>query len=437
MTASTDGHEDVTDDGHDEESSDVASDDSSRLLPVPDVDRRQALRVLGGTAAAAALGMTGWAGRTVYLTSEFDRTDLATAPTERSRTTGPGADTVPGEALLEELDAHSQRRDDVGLQAAVLLDDGTAWRGVTGNADHADNVPLSFDSQLYVGSVTKLFTSALTLRYVDRGMVELDDTIDEWVDLAYAGSVTVRMLLNHTSGIPNYTEDAWFIARYFGQPTRRWQPSELIEPVKDAPPKFEPGSRHEYSNTNYVLLGTILERVTGTAYSDLLAGLVRDELGYSRTYYLDNPEDAPISNGYDESIFGLGRRNLTGFRPSLTSGGYAAGGILSTAPDVAGFLRAVFDGLVLEDATLEAMRTFVTAPDDDVPAQRGYGLGLRQLEIDGEVLVGHTGTIPGYSAVALHHGDPAYTIAVLSNVSTIDQAGIAGAIQSVVLGEYY
>ncbi|WP_348612452.1 serine hydrolase domain-containing protein [Halobaculum rarum] len=436
MTPGT-GDPDGLADNREDDGNDATSDWSSGMLPVPDIDRRHVLRILGGTATAAALGMAGWAGRAAYLTSGLDRTDLATAPTERSRATGPGADAVPGEALLAELDAHSERRDAVGLQATVRFNGGTSWRGVAGNADHDDGAPLSFDSQLYVGSVTKLFTAALTLRHVDLGVIGLDDSLEEWVDLAYADEVTVRMLLNHTSGVPSYTEDAWFIARYFGQPTRRWQPAELIDPVRDTPPKFDPGSRHEYSNTNYALLGLILERATGTSYGDLLAALVREELGYDRTYYLDYSDDAVIANAYDESIFGLGRRNLTGFRTSLESGGYAAGGVLSTAPDVAGFLRSLIDGRVLTKEALEAMRTFVDAPDEDVPTQRGYGLGLRRVDIDGEELIGHTGTIPGYSAVALHHDDPPYTMAVLSNVSTIDQSGIAGALQSVILDRYY
>ncbi len=275
------------------------------------------------------------------------------------------------------------------------------------------------------------------LHHVQRGSISLAETIDEWFDLEYAENVSVRMLLNHTSGVPSYTEDARWLSRSFGQPVRRWQPEELVDVIRDKPLKFDPGSDHEYSNTNHVLLGLILERETNTSYQELVRSLVRDEFDYDRTYYLDYPDDAPIANGYDESIIGFGRWNLTGFRRSLETGGYAAGGILSTAPDVARFVRSVFTGTVLGDDVLREMQTFVDAPDEDVPEQQGYGLGIRHLQIDGEDVFGHTGTIPGYSAIAMHHENPQYTIAVLSNVSTIDQAAVYSSLQEVLFEEVY
>lgn len=414
--------------GSSEEQLDQDADSEDRSA---DSTRRQVLKLIGGVGAAAAVGTVGWTGRTIYLSARRDRTDLGTPSLSGSRTTGARADTIPSDRLLSALQRYSSERSDVGLQATAIIGDETTWHGVTGNADHGDEVSLSFDSHLYVGSVTKIFTATLVLRQLERGSIALSDTIDEWFDLEYAGDVTVRMLLNHTSGIPSYTEDAWFVARYFGRAAKQWVPGELVDVIRGKPLKFDPGTEHEYSNTNFVLLGLLLEQETGRSYQELLRALVRDELGYNRTYYLDYPADTPIANGYDESIFGLGRRNLTGLRTSLESGGYAAGGILSTAPNVAGFVRSVFTGDVLDDASLAEMRTFVEASDEDVPEQRGYGLGMRHLRIDGADVFGHTGTIPGYSAIALHHEDPQYTIAVLSNVSTIDQTSVFGSLQAV------
>ncbi|WP_276302729.1 serine hydrolase domain-containing protein [Halorussus lipolyticus] len=119
--------------------------------------------------------------------------------------------------LLAEIQRFSERRSNTGLQAAVIVDDGTIWRGVAGNADHGD--PLTHDYHLYIGSVTKLLTATLVMRQVQQGTISLSDFIDEWFDLKYADNVTVQMLLNHTSGIPNYTEDLWFGLRYFASPS--------------------------------------------------------------------------------------------------------------------------------------------------------------------------------------------------------------------------
>ncbi|WP_423999139.1 serine hydrolase domain-containing protein [Haloarcula salina] len=399
--------------------------------------RRRFLKTAGGAGVAGALGLAGWTGRVLYLHGENERTSIETADPVQSSSTGPSEADVPAERLLTVLDRYSADRSNVGLQACAIFEDGTRWCGVAGTADHDDEVPLSFAHQLYVGSVTKLYTATLVLGQVQQGALGLSDTIDEWVDIDGASEVTVEMVLNHTSGVPNYTSDVWFLARYLGFPTRTWDPSELLDVIRGSELRFEPGARHEYSNSNYVLLGMILERVIGQPYETQIRRLVREEFGFDRTYYLDYPRDARIANAYDESIFNLGRRNLTGFRDSLETGAYAAGGILSTAPDVAGFVRALFSGDVLSERMIAEMQTFVDAPDTDVPAQRGYGLGVRNLVIDGQELVGHTGTIPGYSAIAMHHDDPEYTIAVLSNLSTIDQTFVFDHLQRVVLEEFY
>lgn len=399
--------------------------------------RRQFLKVAGAGGLAGALGLAGWTGRVLYLHGENERTSIETDDPVRSDRSGPSAGDVPARRLLTELNQYSAKRSDVGLQACVIFEDGTQWRGVAGNADHDDGVPLSFAHHLYVGSVTKFYTATLVLDQVQQGALSLSDPIDEWVDLEYASDVTVRMLLNHTSGVPSYTTDAWFLARYLGLPARTWEPSDLLDVIRGSELQFEPGARHEYSNSNYVLLGVILEAVTGQSYGSLVRRTVREQAGFDRTYYRDYPDDARIANAYDDSIFKLGRRNLTGFRESLETGAYAAGGILSTAPDVAGFVRAVFAGEILDEETLAEMQTFVDAPDEDVPTQRGYGLGVRHLVIDGQQLVGHTGTIPGYSAIAMYHDDPEYTIAVLSNRSTIDQTHVFSRLQQVVLSGFY
>ncbi len=232
--------------------------------------RRQFLRVAGGAGLAGALGLAGWTGRILYLTDENERVITDNAEPVRSDRSGPKASAVPAERLLTALDQYSAERSDVGLQACAIYEDGSRWTGVTGNAAH-DDVPLTFAHHLYVGSVTKLYTATIALNQIQPGTLSLSDTIDEWVDLEYAGDVTVEMLLNHTSGVANYTSDPWFIARYFGLPTKTWTPSDLLDVIRGAELRFDPGTRHEYSNSNYLLLGIVLETVTGfQAFAELL-----------------------------------------------------------------------------------------------------------------------------------------------------------------------
>ena len=112
---------------------------------------------------------------------------------------------------------------------------------------------------------------------------------------------------------------------------------------------------------------------------------------------------------------------------------YSAGGILSTSEDVAFFVHSLFTGRILDGSTLAQMKAFIRAPDEDMPSQIGYGLGIRNLIIGGENLIGHTGTIPGYSGIAMHNEKKHYTIVILSNLSVIEQTQIFEEVQNIVI----
>lgn len=384
--------------------------------------RRAVLRIAIVTALSVALSFAGWGSYVAILTAR-----------NVSACEVSGTDQTD-EQLNRVLGVYSRDNGGVGLQASVVLPDGTQRTAVAGYADHGERCLLTPRHHLYVGSITKLYTSALTLRQVDAGRLDLDDPAGQWTDLTLSPSITIRTLLNHTSGLVSYTESPWFLARFFGLPDKRWEPSELLAAIDLDSPRFAPGARHEYSNSNYAVLGAVLERATGRSYGSALQDLFEEDPDLRQhTFYRGHPSSTPIANGYDVSVLNLGRRNLTGFRTSFETGGYAAGGVLSTASDVAQFLHSLVTGELLSAGALEEMHGFVEAPDEDVPKQTGYGLGLRRLRIGEQDLVGHTGTIPGYSGIALHNPRWNATIVILSNQSTIDQAELFADVQSVVL----
>ena len=385
------------------------------------------LRIVSIMFALLVLLLVGWLGYVSYLTIQVERTCK-----ELSSITKKSKCTQNDEELQRVLDNYSAKKAGVGLQATVIFPDGTTWSGVSGYANHKKKCPLTLDHHLYIGSITKLFTATLVMEQVEKGTISLDDTLDKWLELPYAKNITVRMLLNHTSGIPSYTEDLWFLIRYFGLPRKRWQPDELVAVIGNKGLKFEPGSQHEYSNSNYLLLGVVLEKATGKPYGTLLQELA-NQLGLKDTYYLNYSKNILIANGYDETLLHLRRRNLAGFRRSLETGAFSAGGILSTSEDVAFFVHSLFTGRIVDGSTLAQMKAFVDAPDKDVPLQRGYGLGIRNLVIGGENLIGHTGTIPGYSGIAMHNEDKHYTIVILSNLSVIEQIQIFEEVQNIVI----
>ncbi|HRQ21814.1 MAG TPA: serine hydrolase domain-containing protein [Anaerolineales bacterium] len=324
-----------------------------------------------------------------------------------------------GTLLQEVLDTYSAKRN-AGMQATVIFPDGTLWHASSGFASRGKECPVSFNHHFGIGSVTKLYTAALVMRQVETGRFSLDDSISNWFDLPYAEHVTVRMALNHTSGILDYTGDPAFLLRYVGLPEKSWRPDELLEVIRHKSLQIPPGSWHDYSNSNYLLLGIILEQASGKSYTSLLREMM-DELGLRDTFYLEYPDDILIANAYDQDLLHVGMPNLTGLRLSLHSGAYSAGGIVSTSSDTARFTRALFTGKIVSDESLAEMLTFVHAPDVDAPERIGYGLGVRQFIITNEEFTGHTGAIPGYSGVTAFGVDNGITITILSNLSVIEQ----------------
>ncbi len=386
---------------------------------------RRVIRPVLAVGILLVLLMVGWLGYVSYLTAREDRGCWETA----------GIITKSDGDLQHLLDNYSAARGGVGLQATVVFPDGSIRSGTSGYANRAKKCLLTLDHHLYIGSITKLYTATLVLDQVEKGTISLGETLDRWIDLPYAKTITVKMLLNHMSGIPSYTDDLWFLMRYIGLPWKQWRTNELMDVINSEPLKFEPGLRHEYSNSNYLLLGMILEKATGKPYQRLLREVVVNKQSLHETYCLAYPDDLAIANGYDESLFHLGTINLTGFRKSFETGAFSGGGIMSTSKAVANFVHLLFTGQILTDSTLAQMKTFVDAPDEDVPLQKGYGLGIRNLVIGEENLIGHTGTIPGYSGIAMYNEEKHYTIVILSNLSVIDQTHIFKEVQNLVLSK--
>ena len=361
-----------------------------------------------------------------YFNAKLDQSCLSNEPTPVE------SDLAMAASLQEVLDRYSQTHDHVGLQAAVIFPDGSQWLGVSGYANHAKECPLTLTHNMHFASITKTFTGALVMEQVEAGTIRLDDPMDTCIAHPEGDQITVEMLLRHTSGLPNYTEKA---SGFMQTPFRAhniWRPQELIEEVVDQPLNFEPGSRYEYSNTNYVALGIILESASGKPYQDLLQNAAA-EMGLERLNFLAGSQEMPFANGYDEDMLNMGRRNMTGARAAFESYAYAAGGISGSVQANAVFFHALFTGEWLAPETVAQMIDTTEAPDEDIPLSVGYGLGVRNLVIDGESVYGHTGIIPGYSGIAMHNLEHGFTIVVLGNVSTIDQTDLFGDLQSVVM----
>lgn len=324
------------------------------------------------------------------------------------------------------------------LQVAVVQGGELVWTGAVGWADPPARRPVTAEDRFHIGSVSKLYTAALILRLAEAGMLSLDDPVSRFVpDMPDGDRITVRQLLNHTSGLANYTENMGFNLKTVLL-RRRWRVEELLEVIRQQAPRSATGTEHYYSNSNYVLLGRIAEAAGGRSFADLLHDQVLGPLELTNTFVTaGEARSLGTVRGYDVTVLGTGRLgiklDMERFRAPLETSAFAAGAVTASAADVARFTYGLLGGRLLADSTLQSMLTFVDAPDEDMPAQTGYGLGVRRLVIGGQEMVGHTGTLPGYSNVALYSPAHDHAIAVLSNLSMSEVTDVLAEVQAVLL----
>jgi D-alanyl-D-alanine carboxypeptidase len=277
------------------------------------------------------------------------------------------------------------------------------WAGAAGEGNIDPATPMRAGDTFRVGSIAKTFVAAATLRLVEEGKFALDDPLpsvlpeDVVARVADADRITVRMLLNQTSGIPEWNDEE-FDRGVVADPHRVWKVEEFLNLAVAQPRRFEPGERYAYSNTNYNLLGLIIEETTGESWRAVVREQVIDRLELEHTSL---PEPGDVSIGRDAAhgyaLVNGELRDLSDVDPSMAG---AAGGhaLATTTEDLARFLNALLAGELFEQPeTLEEMLTWVEATDN--PGKVGYGLGLERYVLPGGVeVIGHLGTTAGYSA---------------------------------------
>ncbi|MGZ4270568.1 MAG: serine hydrolase domain-containing protein [Solirubrobacteraceae bacterium] len=294
------------------------------------------------------------------------------------------------------------------------------WTGVAGLARVAPSAPMRAADHFRAGSIAKMFVATVVLQLAERGRLSLDARLPAVLPASVTGRVanapeiTVRMLLDHRSGIPEW-ETAAVDAEIGRNPAKVWTIGEILDLAAAQPPAFVPGTSYRYSNTDYNLLGLIIERVTGHSWRREVTRRVIDPLGLTQTS-LPAPGHRslprPYAHGYAES--GGRRIDLTGVDPSMAG---AAGGsaLVSTVRDLPRFLDALLAGrLFRHRATLRQMLAFAPAPD--VGGQVGYGLGIERRVLPGGVeAIGHLGGTAGYRAYVARLRPPNATIALVLN----------------------
>lgn len=314
-----------------------------------------------------------------------------------------------------ELQAMADNAVEHGVPGVVIrVDDGGEPYTVTAAADWAE--PVSADDVFRVASNSKTATAVLILQLVDDGAVDLDAPLSTWFDdLPNADAMTVRTLLNHTSGLGDFVYDPDVLPAVAGLSEELPTPDELVAAGLEATEAAGAADGYRYSNTGYTLLGQIVEQATGHSLADRFETNVARPLGLAETRFPSPGSDQePGMHGYEPDAEGIapllpeGTPEGFGFAgPAATDGWVevtgidqswegAAGSMISTPAEWATFQRAVLAGDLFSGELLEQMRT--TVPEDGSTGPgRSYGLGLERVETDCGVVWGHDGALPGYS----------------------------------------
>ena len=294
-----------------------------------------------------------------------------------------------------------------GSTLGFVLPDGRSGSVSVGLADIEYKKPLKPTDRMLAGSIGKTYVSAVMLKLVQDGRVNLDTTIDHWLGanawfsrLPNSKDVTLRMLMNHSSGIPEHVLNPDFIAALKKDPDRVWKPEELIAYVLDSKPLFPAGKGWSYADTNYILVGMIFQRVTKKTVYGEVQRLILKPLKLNRTIPSDRRVLPGVITGYSmpNSPFGFeGRLIVDGkfvINPQME---WTGGGFASTAEDLARWAKLLFEGKVLSSGVLDQMLKGVEASEGrGSGAGNKYGLAVQIRPSEWGVSYGHGGWFPGY-----------------------------------------
>ncbi len=313
------------------------------------------------------------------------------------------------------------------------------WAKAFGYRDSKNSEALTTEDHFRIGSNTKTWTGTALLQLVDEGRISLDDSVAKYINHVPNGeNISIAQLLTMRSGLFNYSELEEFNRILDEQPDKVWSPQELLKMAFDNEPYFGPGKGFHYSNTNTVLAGLIIEKITGKKVNDVFKEQIFAKLGLKHSLIPD-PKDVsmpePHARGY---LYGSNVSTLEGFALSPSdqaaarakklmpndvtdanpSWGWTAGAGISTAKDLANYVKVLVGGGLLSDEMQAKRLASLKATDPSTPAGASYGLALAKFG----PLIGHDGSLPGFQSFMGYDPENDVTVIVLANV----QGGING-----------
>jgi D-alanyl-D-alanine carboxypeptidase len=315
-------------------------------------------------------------------------------------------------ALQVVLDTARARIPTPGISVAIRLADGRTWLGVSGDRQLSPDRPVDQDTVFSIASITKTFVTAVVMQLVSEGRLGLDDHLSRFLpDYPRATRITIRQLLAHTSGVANYFESAAYNQAVFSDPSRRWKVRDILALV--GKPYCSPGTCFHYSNTNFVLLGKVVQQVTGHTIAAEIDQRLLVPLGLEDTRFqpIDpTPRDAAHGHLWAGGTTFLDQTRGSRVLPNMSAAtvAWAAGAMVSSPADLARWAMALYatDRVVPPDLLAQML---------DFRKQDEYGLGTRTRIFNGRRAIGHGGSLRGYEDGIWYFPREGAVIVLLSN----------------------
>jgi CubicO group peptidase (beta-lactamase class C family) len=364
--------------------------------------------------------------------------------------TGPGGDQLPAYAVtLQEAIPKVMAENAIpGVVVLIRSQEQGDWSATFGTAEVGKDEPMTIDDHFRVGSNTKTMTSTVILQLVQEGKLALDDPIGKYrPDVPNGANITIQQLAEMRSGLYSYTFDKGFNETLDKDPQKAWTPDELLKIAFTHPANFAPGAMYDYSNTNIVLLGVVIEQLTGMSASQAFEERIFGPLGLTETA-LPAADDSSIPDPHPRGYqFGTNVETIDSYKvpaadlPKALDGtlepidmtdanpswAWTAGGAISTPDELADYVEAMVGGGLLDDATQKLRMDSFVPIDPSKPAVK-YGIGIAEFAPN---VYGHDGQIPGYATFMVHDPVAQNTIIIGCNLAA---APASGANAATVLG---
>lgn len=322
-----------------------------------------------------------------------------------------------------------------GAVVAVHIAGQEPWIGASGLADRASGTPMTTATRLRIASISKTFTAATVLQLVEEGKIDLNAPISTYLPkvLPNGNTITVRNLLQHTTGLYDYLEDRRYVSLVYSQPDRIFAPQELVNFALENPPLFAPNApgKWDYSSTNFVILGMLVEQTTGEPLAKVMRARIFEPLGLSNTFFAPDETIEGQASGYFKDA---------NYTRAAMSFGFATANLVSNPADVVKFGDALFAGkLFTNPETLAEMETFVSGQGQYNMPDLEYGLGLmRNVLPVGRAastsrVMGHIGGFGGFRSALWSSPQQGITIALGVNQGSTDPNTLAAKVWDAIL----